>query len=484
MQSLARSPYPVAVYLACVALLLFWGFSAWAYDDPFITYRYARNLAHGLGFVYNPGSRVLSTTTPLFALILAVPAALGVDLLRAANLVGVASLAVGAFSLWSLAAEWKEPWVGWAALALYPFSPLLLRTLSSETPLYITLCLGAFVFYARSRYTWTAVLCALAVLTRPDGVLVPGLLALHFLLARRGRVPWQALAVFGGLVLPWFAFAWLYFGSPLPLTLLAKQQQGTLAVSRGFAPAFLDLAASHGQLWNYRLQAVLAVMGLGYLILHARLWGLLLSWTFLYFAAYTLLGVSSYYWYYAPLVPGFVVLVGLGLAGLNFWVKKVLRAGSGGWATVGAGLGAGLAAFLLLGMGAAQVGDAVRLQHMNDPRVGLYRQVGAWLEANTPPGASVGMLEAGVVGYFADRTVVDFAGLFQPELSARLGQLGDYGAAARWAVARYRPDYLVLQAGMFGGLEQAYPGGECRRLASFSGGPYGYLYDLEVFRCR
>jgi hypothetical protein len=41
------------------------------YDDPYITYRYARNIATGQGFVYNPGERVLSTTTPLFTLLLA-----------------------------------------------------------------------------------------------------------------------------------------------------------------------------------------------------------------------------------------------------------------------------------------------------------------------------------------------------------------------------------------------------------------------------
>ena len=33
-------------------------------DDAYITYRYARNLADGAGFVYNPGERVLGTTPP------------------------------------------------------------------------------------------------------------------------------------------------------------------------------------------------------------------------------------------------------------------------------------------------------------------------------------------------------------------------------------------------------------------------------------
>src|SRR5258708_17172329 len=45
-------------------------------DDAFITFRYARNLLSGNGFVFNPGQHVLGTTTPLYTLLLAVLAAL------------------------------------------------------------------------------------------------------------------------------------------------------------------------------------------------------------------------------------------------------------------------------------------------------------------------------------------------------------------------------------------------------------------------
>lgn len=42
------------------------------YDDAFITFRYAANLAAGNGFVYNLGERVQGITTPLWGLLLAV----------------------------------------------------------------------------------------------------------------------------------------------------------------------------------------------------------------------------------------------------------------------------------------------------------------------------------------------------------------------------------------------------------------------------
>ena len=40
-------------------------------DDAYITFRYARNLLAGHGFVFNPGEQVLGTTTPVYTLLMA-----------------------------------------------------------------------------------------------------------------------------------------------------------------------------------------------------------------------------------------------------------------------------------------------------------------------------------------------------------------------------------------------------------------------------
>src|SRR5687767_10254365 len=71
-----------------------------AYDDPFITYRYAANLHDGLGFVYNPGERILSTTTPLYTLILATLGMVWADLPTVSNVLGLLCLTASACLLW------------------------------------------------------------------------------------------------------------------------------------------------------------------------------------------------------------------------------------------------------------------------------------------------------------------------------------------------------------------------------------------------
>ena len=56
-------------------------------DDAYITFRYARNLAEGLGFVYNPGQSVLGTTTPSYTALMSLAWLLSLHNLPAVALV-------------------------------------------------------------------------------------------------------------------------------------------------------------------------------------------------------------------------------------------------------------------------------------------------------------------------------------------------------------------------------------------------------------
>jgi hypothetical protein len=109
--------------------------------------------------------------------------------------------------------------------------------------------------------------------------------------------------------------------------------------------------------------------------------------------------------------------------------------------------------------------------------------VGEWLRANTPADASIGTLEVGIIGYYAGRRMIDFAGLIQPDIAARLRPESTYADTARWAVERFRPDYLVLPAGQFPGLEGGYAARNCRVEKSFPGSEYGYPDNLDIYNC-
>ncbi len=301
------------LYVALVSAALLAAFSDWSYDDPFITYRYAENLQRGMGFVYNPGERVLSTTTPLFTLLLAIFSTVWADIPRLAVSIGAISLAIGALALWDLARTWRIPRVGWVGIVLYPTYPLVVSTLSSETPLYLAFLLLAFASYARANYSVAAFMAALGTLTRPDGALVAILLAADYLLRVRRPIPWRAIGLYLTPVLFWVVFAWAYFGSPIPTTLVAKRFQGALPISQSFAEGFLTIAAFYARRPQYLLEAALAVLGGVVAVQRPGRWQLFLVWPLVYFVAYSLLGVTRYFWYYAPLIPGFLFAAGFGL---------------------------------------------------------------------------------------------------------------------------------------------------------------------------
>src|SRR4030043_1437307 len=88
-------------------IFLIWRFSSWYYDDPFISYRYAWNLIHGVGFVYNLGERVLSTTTPFFTILLAGFGFIWSDLPKIAALLGCLFTGLSGLIFWDLARQWK-----------------------------------------------------------------------------------------------------------------------------------------------------------------------------------------------------------------------------------------------------------------------------------------------------------------------------------------------------------------------------------------
>ena len=196
----------LALYFVAATLILFFFTQNWTYDDPYITYRYADNLSDGLGFVYNPGERTLSTTAPFFAVLLGALRFIGSDTPRLAIGIGSASLAGGALFLWGIGRKLKIPMAGWAALLLYPtFKPLFL-TVGSEAPLMLMLVIGSIYFYLNKRFVWMGVFLGLAVLTRGDAALAAGILGLDWTVQtwkskRRIRaliqcIPWSAVMVF------------------------------------------------------------------------------------------------------------------------------------------------------------------------------------------------------------------------------------------------------------------------------------------------
>jgi hypothetical protein len=130
-----------------------------------------------------------------------------------------------------------------------------------------------------------------------------------------------------------------------------------------------------------------------------------------------------------------------------------------------------------------QFGDLLEMRMNADTRFRVYRAVGKWLQANTSTSAKVGALEVGIIGYYANRPMVDFAGLIQPDVAEQLTADTTYQDAAIWASNRYQPDYLVLFRGAFARLRRGYVAEGCQLVVEFPAQKYDFHTDLQVYTC-
>lgn len=418
-------------------------------DDSFITYRYARNVAEGLGLVYNAGEWVLSTTAPLYALLLAVLSFIIADFHILGGLVGALAIGAGGLLLVDVLRQSVADAVGWGVGVVYVLASPLWLALGMETALWIAFVIAGLALIQRNRWGMAGALMGLAMLTRPDAVLagaLMGMVALAVGVLRRAttRHPYRHIIAYGAWasapVLVFYGWAWLTYGSPFPATLSAKSSQAILGVTGlgyGVTPAMGLYDIVDSLLWQSPLYLVVGLlMALGVWRWRSHWASLLVVWGVAHFGAYLVLGVSPYRWYYVPMLAGTLVLVAYGADALYQRSR---------WLAMGA-----LALVLIAQMTSfAHIERYMRqggaLQAML-PVVDwdAYRTAGEWLDAHAPPDALVGVAEVGQLGFYARRTMTDYLGLLQPEVAQWLRRDDLYS----WLVG-YAPDYLVFQR--FGG---------------------------------
>jgi hypothetical protein len=113
--------------------------------------------------------------------------------------------------------------------------------------------------------------------------------------------------------------------------------------------------------------------------------------------------------YFAPLLWAVMILFGLGLA--TFYRQSVHgRRGRGALFIVLLVL----VLILVVGLGVDRIDELKRGQAIRNE--GSLKQIGRWLNRNSPPEATVLLEPLGYIGYFADREMLDVVGLITPQV--------------------------------------------------------------------
>jgi len=478
--------------IACAVFLFGLAFAAYTghiWEDYWITFRASLNLATGHGLVYTPGERLHTFTSPLGVLL---PAGfswvtgnrsdmLVLWLFRAAS---CAALAAGLVLLFrSLQVLRLQPVSCWLTVGLVGLDAKIedFTINGMETGLLIFFAAltlhGLLVGGPRQAFRIGAGWAGL-MWSRPDGCVYIGLLALGSIWLLSGRAtgtPYQAwlkkllvaAAVCTVLYLPWFLWAWWYYGSPVPHTIVAKGANhapltlsglaaglltfphdivyGLSSVQYTFLPAYANLGG-----WPGWMTVAAGVVG----FIAAFVWILPVVrpvtrlFSLLYFGGnYYLSNVLDYSppWY-LPLVAlfGYLALgllfdqlLGLALnatppdrrarfTGLPQWLRAA-------------------AVIVLAGQLAVTVCVARQLQLQQAIiEIGMRQTIGLWLRDHAgSPRDTVTLEPLGYIGYYSGLKMLDYPGLASKEMVAARKRLGR--DRENQAYLELKPDWLVLR---------------------------------------
>lgn len=221
------APWIVAaclLHLALAAVVTGWVLV----DDAYITLRYARNAAQGVGLVYNAGEPVFGVTSPLWGVVTAVLYMLLGSATEVAITVGAVLLTGVSAALLARLLPARGRALG---VAIFLLAPALVdnRLLGMETPLVVFLLLAGLCAAVEGRLVRAAGWTGLLLVSRPEGLLfAPFLLAV----TARARGGWRSTlrdlarpapaAAALGPGLAWAAWASFRYGSIVPQSMLAK----------------------------------------------------------------------------------------------------------------------------------------------------------------------------------------------------------------------------------------------------------------------
>ena len=492
LAALAVRPPPARLGLAALIPLvalagLIW--PAWLSDDAFISFRYAQNLALGHGLVYNPGERVEGYTNFLWTLMAAGVLRLGGDLALWSHASGVLLGVLIVVGTCRMAGPLiGPPWALVAALLTGTSQSLLLYTARGsglETGLFTLLALaGGGAYLARERLGPGGLAAAglafgLAALTRPEGLLVFALTALHAGLtavmrqqggpAERLRATLPPLLALGAPFLalfgPYFLWRLGYYGDLLPNTFYAKTGGGLKQIERGLAyagaftltiggPLLLVIAAPWLRSWRAALVSW-------------RSYALLVTLTY---SAYIIVVGGDHFRgerFFVPLVPWFAILIADGLATLIQALTAPARLAR---------------PLLALGLAVGSLAALARTAPFDttirglDESVWIWREIGWWLYDHSPPEASIAVAGAGAVAFYGQRAAIDMYGLTDRHIG-RL-QIAGMGAGVPghekrdpgYILDQRRPTYIPrIWDDYFGGPAALEPSYRLIRVVSRSG---------------
>jgi hypothetical protein len=228
--------------LALLTRLAFWLITDRVWEDALITVTHARNAVAGIGLTHHPGEPVthgftsaVSVLIPLLGEVIVHGS--GIFVLRVASLLAAVATIVFADRICRRLGLGRWPTLLVLVYLAVDQNQIFYGMAGMETQVAVAVLLWSVDAVMAGTVVRTGVSFGLGVLTRPDFLLWTAAASLD-LGVRDWRRMLRVLGVAAVVVAPWIVFTTLYYGSPIPNTILAKSAHFVAPL-----PATLDPAA-------------------------------------------------------------------------------------------------------------------------------------------------------------------------------------------------------------------------------------------------
>lgn len=397
-------------------------------DDAFISFRYADNLVRHGELVFNPGERVEGYTNFLWTVLMAGVLAIGLEITFWSKALSILCaigtlIAVTRFTGRLLGRNSPGDVLAAVLLSVAP-AYACWSTGGLETQLF-TFCmtmgwttyLDAVLHEERPLYQ-CSIWCALAAMTRPEGMLIFGLLGVYHVIRmltveRRWqprRDEYLCAAVFLLIFIPYFAWRWQYYGYPFPNTYYVKT-----GASNFWAPGgrYVFSWVNDHLLWLLPILLFGAVRFVENAQRTVIYLGLFLSGIYVLHVARVGGDFMGLHRFLVPVMPLMAVLAALGI---RYFIQLATERPSTKWPLTALAL----AVCLYGGYHVSQV-DQKAMTVGSDrgvDRIGWLKMfhgqceaIGRWLAENADADASIATTAAGIIPYYSRLYTVDVLGL-------------------------------------------------------------------------
>ncbi|MGB2869482.1 MAG: hypothetical protein WBD36_13585 [Bacteroidota bacterium] len=415
-------------------------------DSTYMYLQYAKNLAHGDGFSFNAGTPSYGITAPLWVLLIAAGAKLGLDPFIVAKTFDILFACFSIILVQILAFHIiKDKIYAFFAAWMFSFDAWLIRWSGSgmDTSLAVLLTLLSVWYAFHREYYLSACAAGLLTLVRPEAVLLFAIIEIdQFLEARRLNLSYRyfawSLAIFAVLVGPWTVFSFLQFGTVLPNTLGAKSAAGIHLAD------FVRTIGATAKILLSTQFLTLTMLVVSFVILLGQaglspVWEVAfpVTWVVLLPLVYAVQSVHMISRYLLPVTPILIIYAVWGMKRLEeTWgvsyrrMLKVLCA---------------LAGFALLQN--VYVYRSQIVPEVVNVSVGMnncVKPIAFWLRNNSPDHTTVVAEDVGLLGYISEKQMYDPAGVVNPAMRASFAGISyDQAMQQHRYAGVVRPDYIV-----------------------------------------